>query len=179
MTHIQSFITRRQSMTSKMPAGIAIIPTAAEQLRNRDAQYPYRFDSYFYYLTGFREPESVLVIIAATDKTPAKQILFCREKDQEREIWDGFRYGPEAAKEAFGFDEAYSIAKLDELMPKLLADQPAVYTMLGQDRAWDQRVIGWINQVREQMRSGVAAPGAIHDCRSVLDEMRLIKGRCV
>ncbi|MBP7111873.1 MAG: Xaa-Pro aminopeptidase [Nitrosomonas sp.] len=176
MTHIQSFITRRQSMTSKMPAGIAIIPTAAEQLRNRDAHYPYRFDSYFYYLTGFREPESVLVIIAATDKTPAKQILFCREKDQEREIWDGFRYGPEAAKEAFGFDEAYSIAKLDELMPKLLADQPAVYTMLGQDRAWDQRVIGWINQVREQMRSGVAAPGAIHDCRSVLDEMRLIKG---
>ena len=176
MTHIQPFITRRQSMASKMPAGIAIIPTAAEQLRNRDAHYPYRFDSYFYYLTGFREPESVLVIIAATDKTPVKQILFCREKDQEREIWDGFRYGPEAAKEAFGFDEAYSIAKLDELMPKLLADQPAVYTMLGQDRAWDQRVIGWINQVREQMRSGVIAPGAIHDCRSVLDEMRLIKG---
>lgn len=176
MTHIQPFITRRQSMASKMPAGIAIIPTAAEQLRNRDAHYPYRFDSYFYYLTGFREPESVLVIIAATDKTPVKQILFCREKDQEREIWDGFRYGPEAAKEAFGFDEAYSIAKLDELMPKLLADQSAVYTMLGQDRAWDQRVVDWINRVREQMRSGVAAPGAIHDCRSVLDEMRLIKG---
>lgn len=176
MTHIQPFITRRQSMASKMPAGIAIIPTAAEQLRNRDAHYPYRFDSYFYYLTGFREPESVLVIIAATDKTPVKQILFCREKDQEREIWDGFRYGPEAAKEAFGFDEAYSIAKLDELMPKLLADQPAVYTMLGQDRAWDQRVVDWINRVREQMRSGVIAPGAIHDCRSVLDEMRLIKG---
>ena len=176
MTHIQPFITRRQSMASKMPAGIAIIPTAAEQLRNRDAHYPYRFDSYFYYLTGFREPESVLVIIAATDKTPVKQILFCREKDQEREIWDGFRYGPEAAKEAFGFDEAYSIAKLDELMPKLLADQSAVYTMLGQDRAWDQRVVDWINRVREQMRSGVIAPGAIHDCRSVLDEMRLIKG---
>lgn len=176
MTHIQPFITRRQSMASKMPAGIAIIPTAAEQLRNRDAHYPYRFDSYFYYLTGFREPESVLVIIAATDKTPVKQILFCREKDQEREIWDGFRYGPEAAKEAFGFDEAYSIAKLGELMPKLLADQPAVYTMLGQDRAWDQRVVDWINRVREQMRSGVIAPGAIHDCRSVLDEMRLIKG---
>ena len=176
MTHIQPFIARRQLLASQMHGGVAIVPTAPERLRNRDAHYSYRFDSYFYYLTGFREPEAVLVLIAATEQTPAKHVLFCREKYMEREIWDGFRYGPEAAKEAFGFDEAYSIAKLDELMPKLLADQPAVYTMLGQDRAWDQRVVDWINRVREQMRSGVIAPGAIHDCRSVLDEMRLIKG---
>jgi len=176
MTHIQSFIARRQLLASKMHGGIAIVPTAPERIRNRDAHYSYRFDSYFYYLTGFREPEAVLVLIAATEQTPAKHVLFCREKDMEREIWDGFRYGPEAAKEAFGFDEAYSIAKLDELLPKLLADQIAVYTALGQDHTWDQRIVGWLNRVREQTRTGVVAPNEIHDCRAVLDEMRLIKG---
>lgn len=176
MTQTQPVIARRQLMASRMQSGIAIIPTAPERLRNRDAHYPYRFDSYFYYLTGFREPEAVLVMIAETNKIPAKHILFCREKDNEREIWDGFRYGPEAAKEAFGFDETYPVSKLDELLPKLLADQPAVYTALGQDPAWDQRVVGWINRVREQTRSGVVAPGEIHDYRALLDEMRLIKG---
>lgn len=163
-------------MANAMQFGIAVIPTAPERLRNRDAHYPYRFDSYFYYLTGFREPEAVLVIVAATGKAPAKHILFCREKDQEREIWDGFRYGPEAAKEIFGFDEAYPVAKLDELLPKLLADQTAVYTALGLDPAWDQRVVGWLNRVRELARTGVAAPAEIHDSRAILDEMRLIKG---
>ena len=176
MTQIQPFITRRQLMASRMQSGVAIIPTAPERLRNRDAHYPYRFDSYFYYLTGFREPEAVLVVIAGTEKTPARHILFCREKDKEREIWDGFRYGPEAAKEIFGFDETYPVAQLDELLPKLLTDQPAVYTALGQDPAWDQRIIGWLNRVREQARTGVAAPSEIHDCRAILDEMRLIKG---
>jgi Xaa-Pro aminopeptidase len=176
MTQIQPFITRRQLMASRMQSGVAIIPTAPERVRNRDAHYPYRFDSYFYYLTGFREPEAVLVVIAGTEKTPARHILFCREKDKEREIWDGFRYGPEAAKEVFGFDETYPVAQLDELLPKLLTDQLAVYTALGLDSAWDQRIVGWINRVREQARTGVAAPSEIHDCRAILDEMRLIKG---
>ncbi|MDV6347056.1 Xaa-Pro aminopeptidase [Nitrosomonas sp. Is35] len=176
MTHFQHFIARRQLLASTMQSGIAVIPTAPERLRNRDAHYPYRFDSYFYYLTGFREPEAVLVLVAATDKTPSKHILFCRQKDQEREIWDGFRYGPEAAKTVFGFDEAHPIDQLDELLPKLLADQPAVYTALGLDAAWDQRIIGWLNRVRELARTGVAVPAEIHDSRALLDEMRLIKG---
>ena len=175
MTQIESFVARRQLLVSKMQAGIAIIPTAPERVRNRDAHYPYRFDSYFYYLTGFREPEAVLVIVAGTDKTAVKHILFCREKDKEREIWDGFRYGPEAAKDAFGFDETYLVSRLDELLPKLLADQPAIYTALGQDHAWDQRIINWLNRVREQARSGVTVPEKIHDGRGLLDEMRLIK----
>ena len=175
MTQIQPFITRRQLLAAKMQSGIAIIPTAPERLRNRDAHYPYRFDSYFYYLSGFREPEAVLVIIAETDTTPVKHILFSREKNQEREIWDGYRYGPEAAKEAFGFDAAYPITQLDELLPQLMADQPAVHVALGLDPAWDQRIIGWLNRVREQVRTGVTAPGKIHDCRVLLDEMRLIK----
>jgi Xaa-Pro aminopeptidase len=176
MTHFQHFIARRQHLASTMQSGIAVIPTAPERLRNRDAHYPYRFDSYFYYLTGFREPEAVLVLVAANDKAPSKHILFCRQKDQEREIWDGFRYGPEAAKTLFGFDEAHPIEQLDELLPKLLADQPAVYTALGLDAAWDQRVIGWLNRVRELARTGVAVPAEIHDSRALLDEMRLIKG---
>ncbi len=176
MTHFQHFIVRRHALATKMAGGIAIIPTAPEQLRNRDAHYPYRFDSYFYYLTGFREPEAVLVIIAANEKAAAKHILFCREKNQEREIWDGFRYGPEAAKEVFGFDETYPITKLDELLPELLVNQPAVYAALGHAHSWDQRIIGWLNRVREQSRSGMAVPGEIYDYRALLDEMRLIKG---
>lgn len=158
-----------------MEAGVAIISTAPEQIRNRDAHFPYRFDSYFYYLTGFCEPEAVLVIVAGTAGSESRHILFCREKDTEREIWDGFRYGPEAARDAFGFDEAYPIASLDEMLPKLLADQPAVYFALGHEGAWDARVIGWINRVRQQARSGVAVPAEIRDVRLFLDEMRLFK----
>jgi Xaa-Pro aminopeptidase len=176
MTQVQHFIARRKLLAANMQAGIAIIPTAPEQVRNRDAHYPYRFDSYFYYLTGFCEPDAVLVIIAASDKAAARHILFCREKDLEREIWDGFRYGPEAAREAFGFDEAYSIHQLDELLPQLLADQPIVHVAFGHDHAWDRRLADWLNRVHELTRAGVAAPGEIHDCRALLDEMRLIKG---
>ncbi|MBX3616202.1 Xaa-Pro aminopeptidase [Nitrosomonas sp.] len=175
MMHMQSFIAHRKLFAEKMQNGVAIIPTAPERVRNRDAHYPYRFDSYFYYLTGFREPEAVLVIVAATGQAPARHILFCREKNVEREIWDGHRFGPEAAKEIFGFDEAHPLAKLDELLPGLLSDQSAVYTALGQDQNWDQRVVGWLNRVRDLARTGVVAPRGIYDYRPILDEMRLIK----
>jgi Xaa-Pro aminopeptidase len=114
----------------------------------------------------------LLVLIAGKK---AKSLLFCREKDMEREIWDGFRYGPERAREAFGVDEAHPIAALDELLPALLADQPAVFCDLGADPGWDARVIGWINRVRAQARSGVSAPAEIRDVRLALDEMRLVK----
>lgn len=175
MISIKSFSERRHYLSSQMHQGVAIIPTAPEQVRNRDAHFPYRFDSYFYYLTGFREPEAVLVIVAGAKEGASKYILFCREKNAEREIWDGFRFGPEAAQETFGFDEAYSIARLDELLPKLLADQPAIYYSLGHSEAWDARVVGWVNQVRQQSRIGIAAPAEIRDVHLPLDEMRLIK----
>ncbi|HWU34460.1 MAG TPA: Xaa-Pro aminopeptidase [Methylovorus sp.] len=167
--HLQS---RRTALAKRMGQGIAIIPTAAEALRNRDTHYPYRYDSYFYYLTGFTEPEAVIVVIAGD--TP-KSILFCRDKDMEREIWDGFRFGPAAALAEFGVDEAYSISELDSRMVSLLANQPELYFSLGADAAWDQRVTGWLNDVRSQARSGVSAPAAIRDVRVLLDEMRLIK----
>jgi Xaa-Pro aminopeptidase len=175
MIPIQAFSERRHRLASQMQKGVAIIPTAPERVRNRDAHYPYRFDSYFYYLTGFGEPEAVLVIMAGVDKDVSKSILFCREKNIEYEIWNGFRYGPEAAREAFEFDETYPIAKLDEMLPGLLADQPAVFCALGDDTAWDSRVIGWVNSVRQQSRSGTAAPAEIRDIRLLLDEMRLFK----
>lgn len=175
MNQIKTFSDRRSRLSSQMRKGVAIIATSPVRLRNRDAFYPYRFDSYFYYLTGFHEPEAVLVIAGENGEGNSEQILFCREKDKEREIWDGFRYGPDAARDAFGFDAAYPIAKLDEWIPKLLENQPVVYSMVGQDAAWDARLIGWINHVREQVRSGVSAPNDICDVRHILDEMRLFK----
>lgn len=155
-----------------MSRGVAVLRTAPERARNRDSGYPFRFDSYFYYLTGFAEPEAVLVLVAG--KNP-RSILFCREKNMEREIWDGFRYGPEKAREAFGFDAAHPIDKLDEVLPDLLTDQPAVFCDVGADAEWDGRVIGWINKVRAKVRSGVTAPTGIRDVREFLDDMRLIK----
>ena len=173
MNEIKHYQQRRARLIESMRQGVAIIPTAPESVRNRDSHYPYRFDSYFYYLTGFIEPESLLVLVAGD---APQSILFCRDKNIEREIWEGYRYGPEMAREAFRLDAAYSFQSLDEMMPKLLADQPAVFYAMGADPAWDARVVGWLNSVREQSRSGVSAPQEIRDVRVLLDEMRLIKG---
>ena len=166
------YARRRAQLATLMEEGVAVIRTAPERARNRDSSYPFRFDSYFHYLTGFPEPEAVMVLCAGNT---AKSILFCREKDIEREIWDGFRYGPDKAREVFGFDEAFPVAKIDELLPQLLANQSAVFCDVGADPGWDQQVIGWINKVRAQVRSGVSAPGEIRDIRRILDDMRLVK----
>jgi Xaa-Pro aminopeptidase len=172
MMNYQIYTQRRHRLAEQMQGGVAVIPTAPERPRNRDSSYPYRFDSYFHYLTSFGEPEAVLVLVAGA--TP-RSILFCREKNAEREVWDGFRYGPEAACETFGFDEAHPIAMLDEMMTKLLADQPSLHFHLGADSAWDARAVGWLNAVRAEVRNGITAPSAIRDVRVLLDEMRLIK----
>jgi len=169
---MQEFKTRRHELLASMVEGIAIVPTAAEAVRNRDSHYPYRFDSYFYYLTGFKEPESVLILIAG-DKP--KSILFCRDKDIEREIWDGFRYGPKAAQDTFGFDEAYTINQLDEMMPKILSNQAKLFYSLGAEAGWDVKVTQWLNQVKELARMGVSAPETISDVRQLVDRQRLIK----
>lgn len=154
--------------------GLAVIPTAPEQVRNRDAHYPYRADSYFQYLTGFNEPEAVL-LLAVTATGEAQAILFCREKNPEREIWDGFRYGPEAARETFGFDAAYPIGEFDARFAELLADQPALWHSLGHDAAWDARITSALNAVRQRTRAGKRAPAKICDVRGELDALRLIK----
>lgn len=170
--HYQEFKQRRDALMAHMQDGIAVIPTAPEVIRNRDSHFPYRFDSYFYYLTGFTEPESVLVLIAGQEQ---RSILFCRDKDVEREIWDGFRYGPEAAKVEFGFDESYSITQIDTVLPKLMANQASLFFSLGADSAWDSRMTQWLNSVRAQVRAGVSAPDKVIDVRQYLDAMRLVK----
>lgn len=154
--------------------GVAILPTAPEVMRNRDADYPYRHDSYFYYLTGFTEPHSLLVLQASACGH-SRSVLFCRDKDMEREIWDGFRWGPEAAREAFGFDVALPITSLDAELPKLLADQPAVWWPFAVHPGLETQVERWLSAVRAQARTGVTAPRTQHDLCAVLDEMRLFK----
>jgi Xaa-Pro aminopeptidase len=162
-----------RSMRGHAGGGLALVPTAPEVPRNRDSLFPYRPDSYFYYLCGFPEPEAVVALVAGPDGD--KHVLFCREKNEEREIWDGFRYGPEAAKEIFGFDEAYPIEALNEKLPDLASDRPALYTPLGLFDAWDRRITQLLNDVRARVRTGVSAPDEVVDVRGVLDGMRLTK----
>ena len=163
---------RRHALQLRMRQGIALIPTAPARFRNRDSDYLYRFDSYFYYLSGFTEPEAVLVLVAGDQP---RSILFCRQRDPARELWDGIRSGPESAKAALGVDEAFAVEALDEQMPKLLANQPVLHYAPGADPAWDARVMGWLNEVRAQARAGITAPAEIRDLRAALDEMRLVK----
>lgn len=157
------------------PGAVAVLFTAPEVARNSDSDYPYRHDSYFYYLTGFAEPDSVFVLVAARADAPARAILFCREKDVEREIWDGFRHGPAAARDTFGFDEAYPVAELDAQMACLLAGAPSLYYAIAHDAALDARVAGWLKAVRVKARSGVSAPSCTRHLLLLLDEMRLLK----
>ena len=171
MTH-SPFAARRQHLADQIGNGIAIIPTAPERVRNRDTHHPYRFDSYFWYLTGFPEPEAVLVV-AGGDRPQC--ILFCREKNEEREIWDGYRHGPEGARETFGVDLAYPIGELEQRLPELIADRSALWHSLGHDSEWDTRIAAALNAVRAQSRAGKRAPREIRDLRAVLDGMRLIK----
>jgi Xaa-Pro aminopeptidase len=153
--------------------GVAVHFTAPERLRNRDSGYPYRYDSSFWYLSGFAEPDSALVLVAHGSRRQA--LLFCREKHDESEIWDGFRYGPELAQVAFGFDAAHAIDRIDEVLPELMADAPVLFYALGRDAALDVRVQGWLEKVRGQSRTGRRAPAAAHDLTTIVDEMRLVK----
>ena len=169
---ISIYRQRRERLARAIGAGVAVIPTAPERTRNRDSHYPYRFDSYFYYLTGFAEPEAVLVVVGGD---APRTLLFCRSRNEEREIWDGFRHGPEAARERFALDEAHPIAALDEALPPLLENQPALHLPIGADAEWDARAMRWLNAVRSRSRAGITAPDRVHDVRAVLDEMRLLK----
>jgi Xaa-Pro aminopeptidase len=152
------------------PGGIAIIPTAPERPRNRDTDFLYRHDSYFYYLTGFAEPNAWLVLTG-----DGKSTLFCQPKDLEREIWDGIRLGPEAAPAALGVDEAWSVDELDARLPKLLENTATVWYPFATHAGLESRIDGWLQKVRARVRYGALAPEAQRDVCTILDEMRLIK----
>jgi Xaa-Pro aminopeptidase len=170
------YAARRARLAAQMqPGAVAVLHTAPELLRNGDSDYPYRHDSAFYYLTGFTEPEAVLVLVAAQGDKPARSILFCREKNVEREIWDGYRHGPEAARTTFGVDDAYPIGELDTHMARILANAPALYYALASNAALDAQVTLWIKAVRAQARTGTTAPDTFVNLLPLLDEMRLVK----
>lgn len=169
---------RRERVLAALRAaggGVAIVPTAPEVLRNRDTDYAYRHDSYFYYLTGFAEPEALLVLDASAAAGEPAAILFCRERNAERETWEGFRYGPEAARGTFGFDAAFASDEIDAQLPRILAGKPALHYALGSSATLDEQVRRWLDAVRAQGRSGVTAPTAAHDLLPLLDDMRLFK----
>ena len=179
LTTLEMCRRRRENLIALMQqhgGGIAVIPTAPEQSRSRDSHYPYRANSYFHYLCAFPEPEAVLLLIAGKDaQTQTQTLLFCRDKDVDREIWEGFRYGPEAVPGQFGVDAALSITQFDAKLLELLADQPALWYALGYDAAFDARISSALNGVRAQTRSGRRAPARIHDVRVAIDAMRLYK----
>jgi len=162
---------RRQALARQLgPGGIAIVPTAIEQPRNRDNTFPFRHDSYFYYLTGFTEPQALLVLTGEGEST-----LFCAPKDLEREIWDGYRLGPEAAPAALGVDAAHSFAELDARLPRLLENRSQVWFPFATHPGLAARVDGWLNQVRARVRYGALCPAQQSDLCTLLDEMRLVK----
>ncbi len=154
---------------------IAIIPTASVYIRNRDVEFPFRPDSDFYYLTGYPEPDAVAVLIP--DRHHGEYVLFCRENDPVMETWNGRRAGLDGAVERYGADDAFPISDLDEILPGLLEDRQRIFYTMGNNSTFDQRVLGWVNQVRKRARTGVSAPDEFISLNHLLHEMRLYKSR--
>lgn len=168
------FAKRRQRLMEIMgPDSIAVLPNAPVASRNRDVDYPYRSDSNFHYLSGFDEPESVLVLIPGREH--GEFILFCRERDLEKEIWDGYRAGQEGAVEQFGADDSYPIADMDDILPGLLEGKEKVYYTMGNQPSFDQRIIAWLNHLRQAARQGKHTPNEIVELDHLLNELRLFK----
>jgi Xaa-Pro aminopeptidase len=174
IAHVDIYAARRARLAAQLgegsQGGVAIIPTAPERARNRDSDFAYRHDSYFYYLTGFTEPNAWLVLDASGRST-----LFCQPKDLEREIWEGYRLGPEAAVSALGVSAALSVAELDQHLPKLLENQQTVWYPFATHKGLETRLDGWLNAVRARVRFGAQCPSQQRDVCGPLDEMRLIK----
>ncbi len=165
------YAARRARVAQALGAqGIALIPTAPERARNRDSDYLYRHDSYFYYLTGFTEPNACLVITG-----DGRSTLFCAPKDLEREIWDGYRLGPDAAPGALGVDAAMSINELETQLPRLMENRDAVWFPFAMHEGLEARVGGWLSKVRARVRYGALCPERQLDLCAILDEMRLVK----
>lgn len=160
-------------MSEMAPNSVAIIPAAVEVTRSRDTEYPFRQNSDFFYLTGFQEPDGVLLLLPG--RRQGQVIMFCRDRDPERELWDGYRQGPEGVVKHFGMNDAYPVGDMDEIVPGLIEGRSTVYYSMGHDDNFDRRVFGWINQIRAKVRTGAKPPGDISDLAVLLHEHRLIK----
>ncbi len=168
------FARRRKNLMALMaPNSIAIIPSAREQVRSRDTGYPFRQDSDFYYLTGFIEPDAVLVLLPG--RRHGQFVMFCRERDPGRELWHGHRAGPEGVCEKFGADDAFPIGDIDDILPGLLEGRARVYYSMGRSAEFDRQIMGWVNSIRTKESSGAAPPGEFTDLDHMLHELRLYK----
>lgn len=168
------FAQRRQQLMQNMGAdAVAIVPAALHYRRNRDTEYRFRQDSDFYYLSGFAEPEALLVLLPG--RAEGEFVMFCRPRDREMEIWNGYRAGPEGAINDFGAQQAFMIDELDQRLPELLAGRDRVYAPMGVQPAFDQRLAGGLGSVRAKTRAGVRAPSALHLLDAALHPLRLIK----
>lgn len=166
---------RDQLMHMVGDGGIAILPSAPIRMRSRDVEYRYRQDSDFYYLTGFAEPDSVAVMAPGRDK--GEFLLFCRERDSEKELWDGKRAGPADAIERFGADDAFPIDDIDDILPGIIESCPRVYYTMGMYTDFDARVAEWINSLRSGESRGVHTPQEFVALDHLLHDMRLYKSR--
>ncbi len=174
LQNANEYAKRRESLLKQIgPGGVAILATAQEYFRNGDSHYPYRQNSDFYYLTGFKEPEAVAVFVPG--RTQGEFILFNRPRDPARETWDGPRAGQEGACNVFGANQAFSVTSLDEELPKLLENCDRLYYHIGRDMQFNRRVLTWIKKVQSKVRSGVNAPHEFLNIESIVNEMRLIK----
>ena len=170
----KEFAKRRQQLMEIMgPNSIAILPNAVVSSRNRDVDYPYRSDSNFHYLSGFDEPNSVIVIVPG--RPHGEYLLFCRERKLEKEIWHGYREGQEGAIENFDADDSYPISDLDDILPGLLEDREKVFYTMGNIASFDQRIVGFLNHLRQAPRQGKHSPTEIIELDHCLNELRLFK----
>ncbi len=164
---------RRQLMLMAGPDEILILPAAHERVRSNDTHFPYRQDSDFWYLTGFDEPDAVLVLVPG--RAAGEVLLFCRERDREREAWDGARLGPEGAVATLGMDDAYPYADMDEILPCLIEGRNRVYYHFGRDTEFDLTLIGWVKRVRSQIKQGAQPPHEFQELGHLLHDLRLFK----
>lgn len=170
----KEFAARRRELMDLMePNSIAIVPAAPVRTRSRDTEYPYRQDSDFFYLSGFAEPEAVLVLIPG--RPHGEYVMFCRERDRTMEIWNGYRAGPEGVVKDFGADDAFPIGDLDEILPGLIEGRERVYYQMGKDPEFDRNVMNWVNSIRAKVRSGAHPPGEFIALDHLLHDMRLFK----
>ena len=170
----KEFSKRRQRLMDIMgPNSIAVLPNAKVRSRNRDVDHIFRSDSSFHYLSGFDEPESVIVLVPG--RTHGEYLLFCRERDLDKEIWDGYRAGQEGAVDRYGADDSYPYSDLDDILPGLLEGKEKVFYTMGTRYGFDQRMVGWLNHLRNASRQGKHSPNEIIELEHCLNELRLYK----
>jgi len=169
-----NFASHRQAVMQAMDDNsIAVIPAAKLHVRNRDAEFPFRQSSDFFYLTGFTEDQACLVLVKKAGEQSS--VLFCQPKIKEMEIWTGYRLGPDASLDTLAMDSAFAIEELEKQLPELMSDMDSVYGLWGSDIEWDQRLIASIEKVKLKSRTGISAPTAMLAIEPILHELRLIK----